>query len=98
VRETSAPDHHYFIVLHGKHEELRMWGDGPRTHAGGLTPEVGIAVHPPMLQEKSVMHAIATLLQMSLRWQNIPMSDIAPALNNLVATQATVYGCGHQDG
>jgi hypothetical protein len=91
VREKTAPDGHFFFAIHCKDQTVRVWGDGPRSNPGGLTPEVGIAVASPSLQEKQLVGAIGALMQASFRWKKVPMTDITPVLDTLVPAQAMAY-------
>ena len=91
MKETSAADNHFFVGIHGRGETIRLWGDGPRSTTGGLTPEVGIAIRSQALREGPLLQAIGRLLQSSLRWQNVPISQISPILKTLVAEQARIY-------
>lgn len=91
-KETSGPDSHFFVAINGRKGTLRLWGDGPRSTDGGLTPEVGIAIRSPDLQEGRLLEAISGLLQSSLRWRNVPLTEISSTLKALVSAQAHVYG------
>jgi hypothetical protein len=85
MHEASAPDRHFFVAFHCEHdhETVRLWGDGPRSKAGGLTPEVGIAIRSPVLWKSPVRLAVAGLLQASLRWRGVPLDEIHPVLEDL---------------
>lgn len=91
LSESTTPDGHFFVSINCRREKVRLWGDGPRSDPDALTPEVGIALRSPVFEEARLMDAIGRLLQASLRWREIPLSDIAPVLRDLAAAQATAH-------
>ncbi len=94
--ETAAgPDGHFFLRVHGRseagNEELSIWGDGPRSRAEGLTPELGLAMRSSLLQTEPMTSAIIPLLRASFRWQDASPGDIARVVGDLVTEQARIH-------
>jgi len=89
----AAPGGHFFIAvqgeMNGRHEELRIWGDGPRSRGQGLTPELGLGLRPALLEMAPIVAAIAPFVGATLHW-NPPEDEIHRVIRELVEAQAEI--------